>query len=281
MDGRQTRLRLNNFVFMPDALGQKRELYRQQMASKIGQPLPARPFTQAATPESPEDTAGEFLEGGSAMAAQLRGAQAQERKKMSLGDIIKASKSGLKPIQGPAVSPTAGLQAGSSILLKFMWLHIYYVVPLFYIDLHFFLRYLCGLKALCRFGEEWLGGGKSGALGGAGKGAASLGATAGAKSASTAGVSGEAAGPAAGGEAEAGGIEGAVKTAGSAAELVEIIVMILCNLIVGVAIFVIITFIYFLVHPCALIEVLSDWAPIVKPLYWLIKIIPTCKDTFQ
>lgn len=272
---------------MPDALGQKRELYRQQMVSKIGQPLPARPFTQAATPEPPEDTAGEFLEGDSAMAAQLRGAQAQERKKMGLGDIIKASKSGLKPIQGPAVSPTVGLQAGSSMLLKFMWLHIYYVAPLFYIDLHFFLRYLCGLKALCRFGEEWLGGGKSGALGGAGagasagKGAALSGATAGSKSASTSGVSGGAAGPAAGGETAAGGIEGAVKTAGSAAELVEIIVMILCNLIVGVAIFIIITFIYFLVHPCALIEVLSDWAPIVKPLYWLIKIIPTCKDTFQ
>jgi len=68
-----------------------------------------------------------------------------------------------------ALAAKAG-QMGTAFLLKWMWSNIWWVLPLIYINFHFFLRYLIGVEYFCRFGEEWAGGGMAGAAGKGGVG---------------------------------------------------------------------------------------------------------------
>jgi len=68
-----------------------------------------------------------------------------------------------------ALAAKAG-QMGTGFLLKWMWSNIWWVLPLIYINFHFFLRYLIGVEYFCRFGEELKGGGMAGAGGKGGVG---------------------------------------------------------------------------------------------------------------
>jgi hypothetical protein len=235
---------------LPNEMDQKRELYRQQMAGRIGQPLPdlsaGRPQASGAGAAEAALPAGVASEGAEKTAVQLKAEQAKARAEAGAQEVAEKLKKGdIKGViqAGAATVAEVGAGLATAQILKFMWLNIWWVLPLFYIDLHFILRYLCGVKAFCKFGQEWTGG-----------------------------------------KIKAGGVEKgagqALEMAGQGAELVEIMVMFLCNLIVGAAIFLILTIIYLLVHPCALFEVLSEWVGILKGLYWIAEKVGICKDAF-
>ena len=151
------------------------------------------------------------------MARSLKEAQrgAQEELKMGLetadklkqGDIAGAIKGAVT-----AVAEKAG-QLATGKILQFMWENVYYVLPLLYINFHFVMRYIAGLKGFCALGEEWTSGAKGmgGASGAAGK---------------------------------------AAQTPGRALEILEIIAMVLCNAIVIFVLLCVWLIIYALATPC-------------------------------
>jgi len=129
-----------------------------------------------------------------------------------------------------------GAQMGTAKALSACWKVIYYVLPLFYIDFHGIMRYVFKSEYFCRYGEEWQGGGAGSGL----KAGASA-------TAATANKNKAAMGKDMAGNGGAGA--GLTKKIGGALELLEIWVVVLCNLIVLFAIFICLVYIYYITHP--------------------------------
>ncbi len=134
-----------------------------------------------------------------------------------------------------------GAQMGTAKALAACWKVVYYVLPLIYINFHGIMRYVFKSEYFCRYGEEWQGGG-----GGLKTGTSAAAATA-SKTGATMGkdMAGD------GGSSSA----GLTKQVGGALELLEIWVVILCNLIVLFAIFICLVYIYYMTHPLEAIEI--------------------------
>lgn len=136
-----------------------------------------------------------------------------------------------------------GAQMGTAKALAACWKVIYYVLPLIYIDFHGIMRYVFKSEYFCRYGEEWQGGGAGGGL----KAGASATATTASKTSATVGQD-------MAGKTDGAGA-GLTKKIGGALELLEIWVVVLCNLIVLFAVFICLVYIYYITHPLEAIEV--------------------------
>jgi hypothetical protein len=166
-----------------------------------------------------------------AVAARLRSEQARARAAVGAQAAIKNLKRGdlrAAAREITAVAAETGGQLVTAQLLKLMWLKIYWVLPLFYINFHFLARYLGGSRFFCKFGEEWFGGNRLATEIGAG--------------------------------GEAGG-----QIMNALFEILEIVAMFLSNLIVAMLVFMILVIIYYLIHPCEIINFLKVW-PIIKAI---------------
>lgn len=291
-----------------EAEARRRELYRQQMTGRLSaQPLSfseklavARRFSKIPKPgEIPEAARSEEFS-PETVAAYLKGARAKAGVQVGAAGGAGGA-TGTSPMAGGVGQ--AG-KTGTAKLLQQSWANLLdsFGLTYFYILFHFICRYIGQLKIFCRFGEEWLGGkgGAAGAAGGAAGAGGATGAGAGlAKAGAGAGAAGKA--PTAGGGQ--GGAPGISKTpmrgsgqgveapaalteaAGQAisvaqdlAEYIEIAAFGLLTFLLGVIILILLVIIYYIVHPCELVNLLAEWASVAKPLAWVIRLLPICTE---
>lgn len=172
--------------------------------------------------------------------------------KIKSGDVKGAIQEGLK------AAAEMGGQLATGRILQFMWLNIYYVLPLLYIDFHFIMRYIAGAKVFCALGAEW------------------------SKAQSKTGGAAQTVGKGAGGGVAAKDGGGAAGAAGELAqapsrmfEILEIIAMVLCNAIVISVLYAVYLLIYAIVTPC---ETLNAFGGIPGDIAsGLLKAIGKCK----
>jgi len=141
----------------------RRQLYAQQQKARMAQRMPALsegksdrgmrlgPKLQAMKDLSEGKSASEQQMASQLAGAKVRAGLAAAQKAMA-GEGVGA---------GEAVAEMGGGMATGQ-LLKQCWLNLIpsYGLTLIYINIHFFLRYLVGIKLFCAFGQEW-GGGKA------------------------------------------------------------------------------------------------------------------------
>ncbi|MDD2646751.1 MAG: hypothetical protein PHV78_03125 [Patescibacteria group bacterium] len=170
------------------------------------------------------------------------------------GDIKGAITAGLK------AAGEMGGQIATAKILQFMWENFYYVLPIFYIDFHFIMRYIAGSKLFCRLGQEWLMKGSGKAASGAQKASTAEQGLEAAKSSTT------------GAQATAGQTSGDLnKLADQIAEapnkfleIIEIAALMVCNLIIGAAIYLILIYIFIMTHPCQSAAIVTHSEGILK-----------------
>jgi len=174
--------------------------------------------------------------------------------KIKSGDVKGAIQEGLK------AAAEMGGQLATGKILQFMWLNIYYVLPILYIDFHFVMRYFASAKVFCAFGSEWSK--AQSKTGGAaqtiGKGGGAGGSVAAKDGGAAAGAAGELA-----------------QAPSRMFEIFEIIAMVLCNVIVIAVLYAIYLLIYAIVTPC---ETLNAFGGIPGDIAsGLLKAIGKCK----
>ncbi|MGC9048742.1 MAG: hypothetical protein ACP5IX_00765 [Patescibacteria group bacterium] len=229
---------LETIAELPDEMAQRRELYRQQMRQRMA----AKPIEMRRA-ETPLEKPGTETD----IATQLKGEQAKARaaaagaqaviEKMKAGDIGGAIEAGI------AAAAEVGGQLLTAQILKFMWLHVYWVLPMLYINFHFIMRYVAGQKTFCRFSEEWMPASKI--------------------------PGGRAGGPIGGGAGK--GIGEALSFAQEAPqrglEILEFCAWGLANGILALIIAFIVTVVYFVVHPCDALAITVGGGEVFK---WII-----------
>jgi len=145
----------------------RRQLYLEQQKARMAQRLPESGAVSAVRPEATTEAGSSF------QAEQARDRQAQRLpegpgKEEKEGEKEK-KKTPLKKLKALSEKLSEELEAGKEAikeLLKQCWTGLIpcFGLPLIWINIHFFLRHLVGIKFFCQFGEEWLPAGPAGAL---------------------------------------------------------------------------------------------------------------------
>jgi len=127
-----------------------RQLYLEQQKARMAQKLGEQPGLEKMKAERVREGAVGIVERGGGAAGGLR-----PPKPALAGEGGGAGEGMAGAIEGVG---EAAASKGTGELLKQSWMNLItsFGLTLIYINIHFVLRYLMGIKFFCQFGEEWM-----------------------------------------------------------------------------------------------------------------------------
>ena len=138
----------------------KRQLYLEQQKARMAQRLGEQPGAEKMKAGRTEAEEGKLISFAAQQAREKRKAEESVKGAAGAGGLAKG---GLGAGGEGAAGAIEGLgeaaaSKGTGELLKWSWttLILSFGLTLIYLNIHFFLRYLMGIKFFCQFGEEWM-----------------------------------------------------------------------------------------------------------------------------